>query len=265
MSTAASTSVRPQAVPRLLPQLTQRAVTAGIRLAARGTPWLERELLGLRYVVGPGAVCLDVGAAAGLYTAELARLVGPSGTVHSIEPLPFAHPTISRVLGLRVAGNVRRHQVALGRSSGHATMSVPLRRGRLVTGRSFLTAGATGLGSNDEFGGQAEFRVETDRLDHFCARAGIARADFLKIDVEGAELDVLAGGTELVERWRPALLLEIEARHLTRFGRTPQSVVDWLTSRGYRMSVWHGGAWQPTDRVTDGFRNYLFRARHGAA
>ena len=72
-----------------------------VRLLARRTKYVEPEILGLRSLVAPGNVCVDVGAAAGLYTLALSRLVGPTGEVHSIEPLTFAHPVWSRVLGTR--------------------------------------------------------------------------------------------------------------------------------------------------------------------
>ena len=101
--------------------------------------WLEPEMLGLADVVGPGGVCIDVGAAAGLYTVPLSRLVGPSGAVHSVEPLPFAWPLWNRVLGARDNANVKHHCLALGSEPGKATMSVPMGKYGLVTGRSFVS------------------------------------------------------------------------------------------------------------------------------
>ena len=241
-----------------LPRLRDRLVDGGIRALARADRWVEPELLGLRGLVRPGDACLDVGAALGLYTAELSRLVGPSGTVHSIEPLPFAHVTPSRLLGLRNRRNVRRHRLALGAKAGTSPMSVPLRDGRFVTGRSFLTDGAHGLGSNAEFEDQVEVVVETVTLDEFADRTSLHRVDFIKVDVEGAEFDVLRGGADLIGRDSPTLLLEIEERHLSRFHRAPDTIRDWLVDRGYRMSAWDGTAWREVRRVHDRRRNYLF-------
>lgn len=225
---------------------------------ARATPWVESELLGLRHVVAPGATCVDVGAALGLYTAELARIVGADGVVHSVEPLRFAHSVPSRALGLRTAGNVVRHSLALADVTGKRTMSIPIRNDRLVTGRAFVTAGASGLGSNSEFDDQLEVVVEVDTLDRLRHRWNLGRVDFVKADVEGAELAVLHGARELVEQCGPRLLLEIEDRHLSRFGRRSNAIVRWLTERGYRMYAWHGRTWQPVDEVIRERRNYLF-------
>jgi FkbM family methyltransferase len=254
-----SSPMRPARVTGNGPAIAAKAVRRGIRTLARLTPWVEDELLGLHRIVRPGDVCLDVGAALGLYTAELAVLTGPGGVVHSIEPLLFAHPIPAAVLGLRRGPNVRRHGLALTATGGKATMSVPLRNGRMVTGRSFVTRRANGLGANEEFDEHVEVTVPTERLDRFCERLGLGRVDFVKADVEGAEWDVLRGGERVLAGSRPALLLEIEARHLLRFGSEPRDLADWLVSRyGYRMFVWHEGDWRQAPAVTGEHRNYLF-------
>ena len=167
----------------------------------------------------------------------------PAGTVHSIEPLVFAHPTWSLLLRPREGPNVVRHSAALGTEQGRNVMSVPVRHGSPVTGRSFLTSGSTGLGSNEEFTDHLEVLVKTDTLDHFVQANGIARVDFVKADVEGAELRVLEGGKDTIDRFKPALLIEIEERHVERFGYHARDVVDFLFDRGYRMSTWQRGRW----------------------
>jgi FkbM family methyltransferase len=229
-----------------------------IRLLARRTPYLEKEMLGLRQIVGPGGVCVDIGAAAGLYTVVLSDLVGETGQILRVEPLPFVHPLWTRLL--RAGRNVSHHTVALGAEPSNGTMSVPRGRYGLVTGRSFLAWHTNGLGSNSEFAGHVDVQVEVDTLDALCARAELTRLDFLKIDVEGAELHVLAGGAQVIEKFRPAMLVEIETRHLSRYGHSAQAVVDWLSQRGYTMHSWHNG-WRPTTEVSERQRNYLFRAR----
>lgn len=235
--------------------LDRTALTSAlIRLLARRTPYLEPELLGLRQIVGLGAACVDIGAAAGLYTVVLSELVGDTGQVLRVEPLPFVHPLWTRLL--RSGSNVSHHTVALGAEPGQGTMSVPMGRYGMVTGRSFLAWHTNGLGSNAGFAGHVDVKVEVDTLDALCA--GLTRLDFLKIDVEGGEPHVLAGGTQVIERFRPAILLEIEERHLSRYGHSARTVVDWLVPRGYTMYSWHNG-WRETAEVSTGCRNYLFR------
>jgi FkbM family methyltransferase len=238
----------------------QKLTASTVVSLARWTPYLESEMCGLRGVVQPGSVCIDVGSAADLYTAVLSQLAGPAGQVHSIEPLPFAHLLWARVLNARRAGNVRHHSLALGAEPGTETMSVPFGSFGLVTGRSYLMR-QTGGGpdSNDEFAGHIPVVVTVDRLDDFCAREGISRVDFMKVDVEGAELQVLEGGKGVIETYRPTMLIEIEARHTARYGHTPEDVSGWLLQRGYTMSTWRHG-WHETSQIEPATRNYLFRA-----
>jgi FkbM family methyltransferase len=240
-------------------ELRSAAVVGLLRLLARFTPWAEPELLGLHEVVKPGDSCIDIGAALGNYTVTLSRLVGPRGTVHSIEPLVFAHPALSWLLRPREGRNVVRHSVALGIEQGRDVMSVPVRHGMPVTGRSFLTAGSRGLGSNAEFTDHLEVFVRTDTLDHFVDINGISRVDFVKADVEGAELRVVEGGKETIDRFKPAVLVEIEERHVARFGHRAHDVVDFLFDRGYRMSTWHRGRWVAASIIDEHTRNYLFQ------
>jgi FkbM family methyltransferase len=229
-----------------------------VRLLARRTKYVEDEILGLSSLVAPGNVCVDVGAAAGLYTLALSRLVGVAGEVHSIEPLPFAHPVWSRLLGTRSSANVRRHSLALGREPGSGAMSVPSGRFVRVTGRSFLDWKTTGLGSNAEFARHARVEVEVETLDGLCRRAGMKSLDFIKIDVEGAELQVLEGGEDTIAAFQPTLLIEIEARHTDRYDYGPEDIVRWFTKRDYTMHVWQR-TWREVDHVGSQARNYLFR------
>jgi FkbM family methyltransferase len=239
------------------------AVTASaVSLIARRTRFLEPELLGLPGLVRPGSVCVDVGAAAGLYTVALSRLAGPSGQVHSVEPLSIAHPVWARVLGARGAPNVHHHPVALGVEPGTGVMSVPVRRFGAVTGRSFLAWKSSGLGSNAEFPRHLAVQVEVTTLDDLCASAGLTRLDFIKVDVEGGELHVLEGGQHTIDAFRPAMLIEIEGRHVARYEYSPDDIVDWLAARGYTMHTWQDG-WRETGGVSEQTRNYLFRPASG--
>ena len=240
-------------------RLDRHAMTNNVvKLLAKYTPYLEDEMLGLSDVVTPGSVCIDIGAAAGLYTLALSQLAGADGVVYSVEPLPFVHPLWTRLLRAHASANVRQHIGAFGTDVGKGVMSVPMGKYGLVTGRSFLTGRNSGLGSNDEFSGQVEVMVDVETLDGFAERNAMTRVDFLKIDVEGAELMVLESGQRMIEKYRPSMLVEIEARHLSRFRYTPTDIVDWLVKRDYTMHVWRDG-WRPADTVTEANRNYLFR------
>jgi FkbM family methyltransferase len=231
---------------------------AAVLLLARCTPYLEAEMLGLKDLIEPGDVCVDVGAAAGVYTVAMSQLAGPSGQVHSVEPLSFARPVWSRVLAARSAANVHHHAVALGTEPGNGVMSVPIGRYGAVTGRAFLADGSHRLGSNAEFARHVPAHVPVSTLDCLCTEAGLARLDFVKIDTEGAELQILRGGERAIKEFRPAILVEIEARHSARYDCKPGDIVGWLTDHGYDMYAWSRG-WHLAGQVSADTRNYLFR------
>jgi len=225
---------------------------------SRHVPWVEDEVAGLAAVVRPGEVCLDIGAEYGLYTHALARLVGRGGSVHAVEPLPGAFRILSGLVRARRLRNVVVHRLALGEQRATGLLSLPYRRGLPVHGRAYLTTGALHEGPNVEFGSAREVGVDVLTLDALCAREGLERVDFLKADVEGAELPVLRGGAATLAAHRPTLLLEIEDRHTRKYGHTAADVFAWLAVQGYRPGRWDGREWVPVEGWDERHRNYLF-------
>lgn len=228
---------------------------------AAGTPWVEPEVRGLRHLVGRGDTVIDVGAGLGVYTSVLARLVGPTGVVLSVEPLPGYYARYDGWLRLRAGANVHRCAVAVADHPHTARVRVPLRRGRPVTGRSFVATGARGLGSNAEFAAHVEHEVPVSTLDDLAARTRLDRVDFVKADVEGAELALARGAEGIIRTFRPSVLLEVENRHAQRYGHCAKDVIGWFAERGYHVSAWSRGEWRRVSNVRDGCRNYLFQPR----
>lgn len=234
--------------------------TAGLsrllRTVAPHAWFLEDEVAGLAAFVGPGAVCVDVGAEYGLYTWTLAGLVGPRGHVHAVEPQPGPAAVVTTARRLLGAGHVTVHRTALGAAPGTGALSLPRRRSLPVHGRAFLTTGAAGLGSNAEFDRHDEVPVVVSTLDEMVAETGLARLDLVKVDIEGAEAALLVGATKTLESFRPVLMLELEDRHLARFGTDVAEVVADLGRLDYVPHTWQG-RWAPR-RADDGCRNVLF-------
>lgn len=241
------------------------ASTRRLRLVGRALDRLSRarspvepELVAVAGLLRPGAVCCDVGAAFGLYTLAFAGRVGPTGRVLSFEPLPGPNAVLQRAVRAAGAHNVEVLRTALAEVPRRGTMSLPRRHRLPVHGRAFVTDRATGLGSNAEFPDEQRLDVAVTTLDRVVDARGLARLDLIKVDVEGAEPAVLAGAERTLRRFRPAVMLEIEARHLARFRTDPAAVVAHLTERGYRMSRLRDGRWCRVEEVTDAARNYLF-------
>ncbi|MGB2923307.1 MAG: FkbM family methyltransferase [Mycobacterium sp.] len=208
-------------------------------------------------MVRAGDVCLDVGAEYGLYSVPLACLAGPSGRVVAVEPTPNLVRRLRIAASTLGARSMTVAPVALGAQAGHGSLSVPRRWNLPVHGRSYLMDGAVHEGPNSEFTRAVALPVRVQTLDGLCDELALDRLDFLKIDCEGAELAILAGA-EMVWRHRPTIMLEIEDRHLGRYGKTAADVFNLLSDRGYELYGWLGERWKSLTGPHHRLRNYLF-------
>jgi FkbM family methyltransferase len=239
-------------------------LSRALRAVAPHAWFLEDEVAGLAGLVGPGAVCLDVGAEYGLYTWTLAGLAGPAGHVHAVEPQPGPSAFVDGTRRLLGAQHVTVHRTALGATAGGGVLALPRRRMLPVHGRAFLTTGASGLGSNAEFAHHDDVPVEVTTLDDLVAGLGLERLDLVKADIEGAEARLLDGARATLATLRPLLMLELEDRHLSRFGASVAEIVADLEADGYAARTWDPGrGWVPR-RPDDGRRNVLFVPRRPA-
>lgn len=238
---------------------TNRRIAAVVALSH--VAWfVEDEVKAIAELVPPGGTCVDVGAGYGLYTVAMAAAVGPGGTVHAIEPQPDPNRVIDAVVRMCGAqGRVVRHDFALSDRPGTSMLSVPIRRRRAVHGRAFVTRDALHPGPNAiEFRAERRHAVRLSTLDELAERQKLTRLDMIKADVEGAELQVLTGGARTIDRFRPTVQLEIEERHLRKFGSTADEVTRFLLERGYTMHGWARSGWRPATHAPSALRNFLF-------
>lgn len=175
----------------------------GVRLRAIKLRWrrdFTRRII--ENVVRPGDVVVDVGANRGVYTYLLSTQVGPSGRVHAVEPVPALGHRLRAMA--RQCGNVTVHPVGLSDQAGTMALHVPVFDGHQVDALATLGE-MTAVPSIS-----LDVRIRT--LDGLLA-AESGRISFLKCDVEGHEHHVLQGGTEILRRHRPVVVVEIEQRH----------------------------------------------------
>ncbi|HWH25533.1 MAG TPA: FkbM family methyltransferase [Pseudolysinimonas sp.] len=219
--------------------------------------WAEPELRGLGALVRPGDEVLDIGASHGMYTVPLAHLVGPAGKVFSFEPHPRQQRSLRRLKRLLGFRQLSITPAAIGTSEGEFTMRMPIKYGFPIYGHAHITSGAADYPDTVK---TRTWRTAMTSIDGWAARSHPGRIRFIKIDVEGFEPSVIEGGSELIARDLPSLLVEIEDRHLARYGRTANGFADEIrtTWPAYGMYVWKDETWVAADRVDFGIRNYLF-------
>jgi FkbM family methyltransferase len=213
---------------RLFGQPVTLIVTAGRELHRAAAVSYEGDFLGrLLAHIQPGDTFFDVGANIGLVSVLVAAQPhGRTATIHAFEPEPRNHAQLERNLAAnRLAPRAHAHAVALAREEGTAALFV---RGSAGEGRHSLVAkkGATG-----------SIAVPLTTMTAFCARHD-TRPDVLKIDVEGAEGDVLAGMAGLLETHHPREIF-MEIHNKGGEDRMPDGTLidDWLATRGYTR-VW---------------------------
>lgn len=146
-------------------------------------------------VVHPGCVAVDVGANTGYFTLLLAKLVGPQGRVIAFEPLPENFQVLQENIRLNAYRNVTLEPRAVMDTPG--SVRLYRQRDHLLTGTA-STVQVTGVG----------LEVPAVSLDVYLRATG-GRADFVKIDVEGAEGAVLTGMRRVLAEDRPIVLVEL--------------------------------------------------------
>ena len=158
----------------------------------------EAELALLPRLADAKRASLDVGANRGIYTYALLKC---SATVHAFEPNPKLFAFLSRW----AEGRAQLHSFALGDHAGTMALNIPMSS----RGRGYSNQGGTLLPVTREF---RSMPVEVKRLDDL----DLGDVGFIKVDVEGYEREVLAGGAALLRHCRPVLLVELEEKHTQR-------------------------------------------------
>jgi FkbM family methyltransferase len=181
----------------------------------------------LRSLLRQGDVFLDIGANAGVIALAASKWVGPAGCVFAFEPSCREFDRLIDTLERNRAANIQPFRVAVGARSGTASLRV----------------------ASDEFGGlntvAAAFaydgvelarieQVPATSLDEFLAARDV-RVAAIKIDVEGAEADILAGAQRTLARDRPALVVEIFSRSLETCGSSREALEQILRAARYRF------------------------------
>jgi FkbM family methyltransferase len=156
----------------------------------------EPEIRKLKHLVPPGKLAIDIGANNGVYTFWLKRY---SGRVLAIEP----NPQCATILKSSFKSGVKIINAACSNQSGTAVLTIPSAKGHPNHYRGSIDEAL-------EFTGETlSVQVRTGRLDDMVSE----EIGFIKIDVEGHELDVIKGSMNLLKKYRPVLLIEAEDRH----------------------------------------------------
>jgi FkbM family methyltransferase len=183
------------------------------------------DLAFLRERLRSGMHVVDVGANIGIHSHVFARAVGPSGKVTAFEPDPLLFGAMVSSIKANNLRNISIHQLALGDQSGCGR----LKRGLFNSGDNRLSANALPTSADDS----VEARIVTldDVLDG-------EPVDFIKIDVQGAEVNVLRGMKQIVEaNPRLQLFVELWPYGLRAMGSSAEELLALMADYGFTAEI----------------------------
>lgn len=180
-----------------------------------------------RRIVAKGAVVIDIGANIGAHSLPLAAHVGPSGLVIAVEPTKYAFDKMKVEISLNeeLKPRIRAHQAMLMANGETALVDAlssswplfpPDGAHEQHLGVSKGTEGAT---------------VAT--LDGLVEKERLQKVDFIKLDVDGYEIEVLRGAQNVLKKFKPTIIFEHAPYSLEEMGYPPDGLIKSLTESGY--------------------------------
>ena len=174
----------------------------------------------------PGMVALDIGANLGYFTLLMAKKVGSTGRIHSFESNPQMVVRLRQNVSLNYGpsqGCIRIHEIALGETDGEAEFFCPVRGHE----------GAGGLKNTHRAPIEKVITVPMRTLDSVLQEHDIQKVDFVKMDIEGGELNVLRGATQMLKNLQPIILFEAFEENTSPYNYRVFDILNYLEQRSY--------------------------------
>jgi len=163
--------------------------------------WFEKEINFVRRLLKPGAAIVDIGANFGVYALTMAKLVAPNGHVWAFEPAREPQALLAQSMLHNGLTNLSLAPIALAAREGRAILHLNFQS---ELNSLVHTHGDSGVGAEE---------VPVSTLDHQQAAFGWPPIDFVKIDAEGAEQEILAGGERFFVEHSPLVMFEADHSH----------------------------------------------------
>lgn len=167
----------------------------------------------------PGSAVIDVGAHSGYFTICLSEAVGASGKVYALEASPVIYAELQETVESNGLANIELINKAVSDRDGHINFFMA------PDWKSEISSMRPGEGES--------IVIDSVALDNVVS--DILAVSFVKIDVEGAEMKVLNGMTEIIQRDHPTMVIEISDPWLKELGSSSAEVFDFLGRHGYKI------------------------------
>ncbi|SPE32313.1 hypothetical protein SBA5_970038 [Candidatus Sulfotelmatomonas gaucii] len=167
-------------------------------------------------VLRPGDVFYDVGSSAGVFALDFAKSI-PGLTVFAFEPQPSLAKHIRLSIDANQFDRVKLLEILLGDKVGEGSL--------------FLTSHSIHASTIPRERRYRELRLPLRTLDDLAAAGEVAPPDFIKIDVEGSELNVFKGAETMLQAHQPSIVFEAD-ENMRRMGYATGDLLDLLTKAG---------------------------------
>tara|TARA_A100001037_G_scaffold301543_1_gene331307 strand:- start:1656 stop:2534 length:879 start_codon:yes stop_codon:yes gene_type:complete len=180
----------------------------------------------------PGNIVIDIGANIGFFTLIMADIVKKEGKVFSFEPESKNFQLLEKNVKVNNLSNVILENKAVGNINGETDMYLASNEDNIYSQSMHRIYSSNIVSQNS-----TPVKIKIIRLDDFFEKLElIEKIDLIKIDVEGAEFDVLKGMSKILDLNKDLrIIMEFSIENLQDFGSKPDEVMDFLLKKNFRL------------------------------
>jgi len=212
----------------------------------------EQEINLVKKFIKSGSDSIDVGVYRGVYSYEMSKY---SEKVHSFEPNPIIFKYINKNLK-KFIKNIHLYNFALSNQNKTINLKIPIRNSNSNKEifEEYYEMGKATIHNENNFENYENFEIQTKKIDELNFDNKIS---FIKIDVEGHELEVIEGAKNTIKRDKPVLLVEIEKQYTKK--EVAESI-NFINSLGYKSYFFNKKDLKSTTELNnlDLFNNFIF-------
>jgi len=184
-------------------------------------------------LIKPGQTVIDIGANIGAYTLNFAKIVGNNGSVIAFEPTDYAFNKLKCNINLNpnLAKRIRSYKIMLGKENKS------IMEDYVYSSWPVMDYEIHGVDKHPIHGGRLKSvrNVEMWKLDSFIKEKNINCVDFIKIDVDGYEADILEGSKNTLAKFKPIIGFEVAPYTLEEKGKSLMHILDYLIPLKYEL------------------------------
>lgn len=184
----------------------------------------QDNFLLIKETVKQDDVVIDIGAHIGLMAVVFGKLVGKNGKVYSFEPTPHSYGVLKQTIHLNKLENIVE---PVNKAVSSASGSISFNVNREDVSNSIV--------SYEHNSGHKPITVQTVSIDDFVKEKDLSRLDFIKIDAEGVELDVLKGATKTLADFDCKMILALHPLAIETKGDSLSAIYDTVANAGFSV------------------------------